>query len=68
MAKQTFQEAEQALNSYIHSDEYNIDEMPPKHRCKECGEEIYVGYSYYLVNDEILCKTCLDSKYKFEAY
>lgn len=33
--------------------------------CQECGEKIYTG-EVYEINDEILCKECMDEKYCIE--
>lgn len=58
---------EEAIRTYLHSDDYGIEEIPPKHRCKNCKEGIWEGDEYYLVGEELLCPTCMESIYKYLA-
>ena len=67
MAGQTYQEQMSAINSYLHSDDYGIEEEHPKYICTECKEGIFEGDEYWLIDNDLLCKNCLDKLFRYFA-
>ncbi|MCQ2609027.1 MAG: hypothetical protein MJ197_10130 [Bacteroidales bacterium] len=58
---------EKAIETYIHNEDYYVEEEAPKYHCSECKEEIYELDYYWNIDGHILCEDCVDSLYRFQA-